>query len=135
MTVAEAIQSKKPTVVTFATPAFCQTRFCGPVVDEVVLPLAKDYAGRANFIHIEPYNLAEARQGLAESRLAHSGDAFDQQVSTSQYRDQGEADNIILAANHLAQCVFQLRCPVGRGNGGFKRHPEILLCARAGCGG
>jgi hypothetical protein len=63
MTVAEAIDSKKPTVVAFATPAFCQTRFCGPVVDEVVEPLSKDYAGRANFIHIEPYKLAEARQG------------------------------------------------------------------------
>ena len=63
MTVAQAIDSKKPTVVAFATPAFCQTRFCGPVVDTVVAPLAQDYAGRANFIHIEPYKLADARQG------------------------------------------------------------------------
>lgn len=63
MTVAEAIDSKKPTVVAFATPAFCQTRFCGPVIEEVVWPLAKDYRGRANFVHIEPYRLADARQG------------------------------------------------------------------------
>ena len=63
LTVADAIDSGKPSIVAFATPAFCQTRFCGPVVDDVVAPLAKDYAGRANFIHIEPYNLADARKG------------------------------------------------------------------------
>jgi hypothetical protein len=56
MTVAEAIDRKQPTVVAWATPAFCQTRFCGPVVDEVVAPLS-------SFIHIEPYRLADARQG------------------------------------------------------------------------
>ena len=63
MTVAEAIDTKKPTLIAFATPAFCQTRFCGPVIEEVVAPLAKDYRGRANFVHIEPYRLADARQG------------------------------------------------------------------------
>ena len=63
VTVAEAIASGKPALVAFATPAFCQTRFCGPVVESVVAPLAKEYAGRASFIHIEPYNLVEARKG------------------------------------------------------------------------
>ena len=63
LTVAEAIDTKKPTLVAFATPAFCQTRFCGPVVEQVVAPLAKEYRGRANFVHIEPYRLADARQG------------------------------------------------------------------------
>ena len=59
MTVAEAIDTKKPTLIAFATPAFCQTRFCGPVIEEVVAPLAKDYRGRANFVHIEPYRLVD----------------------------------------------------------------------------
>ena len=63
MTIAEAIASGKPTLVAFATPAFCQTRFCGPVVEAVVAPLAKEYARRASFIHVEPYILAEARKG------------------------------------------------------------------------
>lgn len=63
MTVAEAIDTKRPSVIAFATPAFCQTRFCGPVIEEVVWPLAKDYRSRANFVHIEPYRLADARQG------------------------------------------------------------------------
>ena len=63
LTVAEAIDTGKPSLIAFATPAFCQTRFCGPAVDDVVVPLAKQYAGRANFVHIEPYNLADARKG------------------------------------------------------------------------
>ena len=63
LTVAEAIDTRKPSVIAFATPAFCQTRFCGPVIEEVVWPLAKDYRGRANFVHVEPYRLADARQG------------------------------------------------------------------------
>ncbi len=63
LTVAEAIASGKPSLVAFATPAFCRTRFCGPVVDSVVAPLAERYAGRVLFLHIEPYDLAQARQG------------------------------------------------------------------------
>jgi hypothetical protein len=63
VTIAEAIASGKPALIAFATPAFCQTRFCGPVIDSVVAPLAKEYAGRASFIHVEPYDLAQARTG------------------------------------------------------------------------
>lgn len=61
LTVAEAVANGKPTLVAFATPAFCQTRFCGPVVDSVVVPLYEKYGDRANFVHIEPYKLDEAR--------------------------------------------------------------------------
>ena len=63
LTVADALQNGKPTVIAFATPAFCQTRFCGPVVDTVIAPLQQKYGARANFIHIEPYKLDEARKG------------------------------------------------------------------------
>lgn len=54
MTVAEAIQSGRPTVVTLATPAFCQTRFCGPVVHSLEA-VYREYSGQANFIHLEIY--------------------------------------------------------------------------------
>ena len=63
ITVADAIASGKPSVVAFVTPAFCQTRFCGPVVKNVVLPLEQQYAGRVHVIHIEPYDLPAARKG------------------------------------------------------------------------
>ncbi|MDA1010288.1 MAG: hypothetical protein O2888_02300, partial [Chloroflexi bacterium] len=37
-TVAEALDTSRPVVVAFVTPAFCQTRFCGPVLEAVVEP-------------------------------------------------------------------------------------------------
>ena len=40
-----------------------------------------------------------ARQRLRQGGLAHSGHPFDQQVSTREQRDQGEADDLILAPN------------------------------------
>jgi len=64
MTVAEAVRSGRPTVVAFTTPAFCQSQICGPVLDSVVKPLYERYRGQANFIHIEPYRLQEAREGI-----------------------------------------------------------------------
>lgn len=56
MTVTEALQAGKPFVVVFATPAFCQTRFCGPILDNVK-SVRPEFADRVNFINIEPYEL------------------------------------------------------------------------------
>ena len=56
MTVAEALEAGRPAVVVFATPAFCQTRFCGPVVDNVKV-VWEEFGDRVNFIHIEPFEL------------------------------------------------------------------------------
>ena len=58
MTVDAAAASGRPTVLAFATPAFCQTRLCGPVIDEIKA-LKADYGDRANFIHIEVYQRFE----------------------------------------------------------------------------
>ncbi len=63
ITVADALAAGKPTLVVFATPAFCESRTCGPVMDTVMDPLYDKYKGRATFIHIEPYFLKEAREG------------------------------------------------------------------------
>lgn len=54
MTVAEAVASGLPTVVSLATPAFCQTRICGPVIGSVE-SVYDDFGDRANFIHLEIY--------------------------------------------------------------------------------
>ncbi len=51
---ARAIKSGKPTVVVLATPAFCQTRFCGPVYD-VVSALQQKYGDAFNWVHVEVY--------------------------------------------------------------------------------
>ena len=49
----EAIRSGKPTVVVFATPAFCTSATCGPTLD-VVKSLAGGYPG-VNFVHVEVF--------------------------------------------------------------------------------
>jgi hypothetical protein len=56
MTVTQALAAHQPFVVVFATPLFCQTQFCGPVLNNVKA-VQPDFAGRVNFIHIEPYEL------------------------------------------------------------------------------
>lgn len=59
MTVTQALAAHKPFVVVFATPAFCQSRLCGPELDNVKA-IQPDFAGRVNFIHIEPYDLDQS---------------------------------------------------------------------------
>ncbi len=55
LTVAEAIDSGKPTVVGFLTPGFCQTKWCAPVLSTVESVRA-EVGDAANFIHIEVYD-------------------------------------------------------------------------------
>ncbi len=62
LTIADALVSGKPTVIAFASPGFCVTRICGPA-KQVLDELYPRYQGRANFIHVEPYQLQEARSG------------------------------------------------------------------------
>ena len=54
MTVAEAIASGRPTVISFATPAFCTSQLCAPVLDSVKA-VYQDLGNQANFIHIEVF--------------------------------------------------------------------------------
>ncbi len=54
MSIAEAVASGKPTVISFATPAFCVSATCGPQVSDIS-ELAREYQGRANFVHVEVY--------------------------------------------------------------------------------
>ncbi len=56
LTIAEALASDRPLVVVFATPAFCATRFCGPVVDNVK-EISPAFADSVDFIHVEPFEL------------------------------------------------------------------------------
>lgn len=62
MTIAAAIRSGRPTVIVLATPAFCTSQLCGPT-KSLVDDLYARYKGVANFIHVEPYFLKEAREG------------------------------------------------------------------------
>jgi hypothetical protein len=46
---------KEPIVLLFATPQFCQSRVCGPVVD-VAEQAKSEFGDKAAFIHMEIYN-------------------------------------------------------------------------------
>ncbi|MGE3074949.1 MAG: hypothetical protein AB7N24_02370 [Dehalococcoidia bacterium] len=48
----DAISAGRPLVVVFSTPAFCTSRFCGPVNEEVET-LQTKYRDTVDFVHIE----------------------------------------------------------------------------------
>lgn len=64
LTIAQAVHSGRPTVLVFATPAFCQSRVCGPVLDEV-LDTYPRFRDRVNYVHVEPYKLTPEGQPVA----------------------------------------------------------------------
>ena len=49
------VLGKEPIVLLFATPKFCQSRVCGPVVDQTEQAKRK-YGDKAAFIHMEIYD-------------------------------------------------------------------------------
>jgi hypothetical protein len=55
VSIAEALQQHRPTLVVFASPAFCTSKVCGPEV-HVVQSLEPAYKDRLSFIHVEVYS-------------------------------------------------------------------------------
>jgi hypothetical protein len=56
------VLGRKPIVLLFATPQFCQSRVCGPVVD-VAEQLKQTYGSKAAFIHMEIYKDNDPNKG------------------------------------------------------------------------
>jgi hypothetical protein len=54
LVIGDVLGRGRPLVVQFSTPAFCETRFCGPVL-EALLTQVPAYRDRIDFIHIEVY--------------------------------------------------------------------------------
>lgn len=54
----EALADERPTVVIFATPAFCTSATCGPVLDSAK-QVAPDHPG-VDFVHVEIYENLDA---------------------------------------------------------------------------
>ena len=61
VSVAGAVEAGEPFVVFFASPQFCVTAMCGPVT-EVLDQTREQLGGAVEFIHIEPWDLVEARE-------------------------------------------------------------------------
>lgn len=57
------VVGKEPVVLLFATPQFCQSRVCGPVVD-VAEQLKQLYGDKVAFIHMEIYNENDPSKGV-----------------------------------------------------------------------
>ncbi len=57
------VLGKKPIVLLFATPQFCQSRVCGPVVD-VAEQVKRTYGEGVAFIHMEIYNENNPNRGV-----------------------------------------------------------------------
>jgi len=71
-TISQAVSSGNPTVVVFASPAFCSNAVCGPQV-EVLQELKDKYREGANFIHVDFYDNPQEIQGdLDRARLSPS---------------------------------------------------------------
>ena len=69
-TLAAAIDSGTPTVVVFASPAFCTNAVCGPQV-EVLQELKDLYKDEANFVHVDFYDNPHEIQGdLDKARIS-----------------------------------------------------------------
>ena len=70
--IGDVLGKGRPLVVQFSTPAFCQTRFCGPVL-EVLLAKVPEYQDRVDFVHIEvwqDFQLQKYRPAMTEWQLS-----------------------------------------------------------------
>ena len=63
ISVKDALAAKVPFVVTFATPEFCQSRTCGPVVDVVSAVRKRNAGSNVRFIHVEVYQDNDPTKG------------------------------------------------------------------------
>ena len=61
--IADSLRAHEPFVVTFATPRYCSSRTCGPVVDVVDHVRRRFERDRIRFIHVEIYANNDPRNG------------------------------------------------------------------------
>jgi len=54
VTIADALAARRPVTVVITTPAFCESRLCGPVTDAVAAVAAR-HSDRMDFVHLEVY--------------------------------------------------------------------------------
>ena len=62
----EALAANAPILLAFATPAYCHSRTCAPVLDEVK-GIWRDHAGRLTGIHVEIFRNPREPQRLEEA--------------------------------------------------------------------
>lgn len=64
VSVAQALAAHEPFVLTFATPQYCQSRTCGPVVDVESAVRKRPASKGVHFIHVEIYRDNDPAKGV-----------------------------------------------------------------------
>ncbi len=75
MSLDQALSAGRPLAVLVATPAFCQTAVCGPVLD-VLLRAQPEVGDRIRFVHLEVYATRPTGPEVTSTPLAPAVKAF-----------------------------------------------------------
>lgn len=102
--VADALTAKKPFVLVFATPKFCQTATCGPTLDKVK-SIAAAHPGMT-FINVEPYVLSLV-DGQLQPDLSASGQ-LKAAPATDAYGLLSEPFVFVVGGDGIVKASFEL---------------------------
>jgi hypothetical protein len=100
---ADALAAKKPFVLIFATPKFCQTATCGPTLDRLK-PVAAAHP-ELTFINVEPYKL-EYTNGQLQPVL--SGQDLTPVEATTAFKLTTEPYVFVIGADGRVSATFEL---------------------------
>lgn len=103
LSIRQALGAKKPFLLNFGTPAFCQTATCGPTL-QVIRQVLANYPN-LNAIHVEPYVLLE-RDGALQPVLDASGN-FTPIPAVVTYGLTTEPYTFLVAADGTVQAKFE----------------------------
>jgi hypothetical protein len=101
--VADALAAGRPFVLSFATPAFCESRLCGPTL-ETVKRVAGAYA-TLTFINVEPYKMA-FRDGSLQPEFDAQG-GLQAAAWTEAWGLQSEPYTFVVAADGTVAAKFE----------------------------
>jgi hypothetical protein len=100
---ADALAAKKPFVLIFATPKFCQTATCGPTLDRLK-PVAAAHP-ELTFINVEPYQL-QYTDGQLQPVL--SGSDLTPVAATNAFKLTTEPYVFVIGADGKVSATFEL---------------------------
>jgi hypothetical protein len=100
---ADALAAKKPFVLIFATPKFCQTATCGPTLDRLK-PVAVAHP-EMTFINVEPYQL-EYTNGSLQAVL--TGQDLTPVEATTAFKLSTEPYVFVVGADGIVSATFEL---------------------------
>ncbi|HET7473470.1 MAG TPA: hypothetical protein VFJ71_10115 [Candidatus Limnocylindrales bacterium] len=101
---ADALAAKKPFVLIFATPKFCQTATCGPTLDKLK-PVAAAHP-EMTFINVEPYELKA--DGGSLQPVLDAGGNLTPVPATIAFKLSTEPYVFVVGADGIVKSSFEL---------------------------